>query len=415
MLDKLIKRSADLARHRSAPYAEERERYLFHCAQRGYSRATLIAFARELFWVAHRLSAFPPGHKLDCEQLKAASHSWARRERCCGQPINKRLTSRRFIRMAKPWLRFLDRWREPIEPCPFGYLAEDFSAWMRRERGLSSSSIQARLTRVKRFLRWYAGKKRPFSQVHISDVDAFLSKYGAKGVSRMSIRNMADALRAFFRYVGAKGWCPSSIADGIQRPRMFTQESPPLGPSWTDVKRLLASTMADRLCDKRDRAILMLFAIYGLRATEVSHLRLDDIDWENGLLRVARAKRGGRQIYPLVAAVGNAIAQYLKDGRPSCARREVFLTLTAPLRPISQGGLHALTCKHMTAIGIRTPHRGPHALRHACAAHLVSEGLSLKEIGDHLGHRSSDATRIYAKVDLQGLRDVAAFDLGGLS
>jgi integrase/recombinase XerD len=73
-----------------------------------------------------------------------------------------------------------------------------------------------------------------------------------------------------------------------------------------------------------------------------------------------------------------------------------------------------LVATRMKALNIQCPRRGPHALRHACAAHLVAEGLSLKQIGDHLGHRSPDATRTYAKVDLAGLRQVAAFDLGGL-
>jgi site-specific recombinase XerD len=68
----------------------------------------------------------------------------------------------------------------------------------------------------------------------------------------------------------------------------------------------------------------------------------------------------------------------------------------------------------MRRSGIQAPHRGPHVLRHACAGHLLARGLSLKEIGDHLGHRRPDSTRIYAKVDLPGLREVAAFDLGGL-
>jgi integrase len=73
-----------------------------------------------------------------------------------------------------------------------------------------------------------------------------------------------------------------------------------------------------------------------------------------------------------------------------------------------------MVCQRLTRLGIRTAHRGPHSLRHACAARLVAEGLTLKEIGDHLGHRSASSTRIYAKVDLPGLREVAAFDLGEL-
>ena len=77
-------------------------------------------------------------------------------------------------------------------------------------------------------------------------------------------------------------------------------------------------------------------------------------------------------------------------------------------------GLHSVVARPMQRLGIKSFHHGPHALRHACAAHLLSENFTLKEIGDHLGHRSPVATRIYAKVDLPGLREVAAFDLGGV-
>jgi integrase/recombinase XerD len=91
------------------------------------------------------------------------------------------------------------------------------------------------------------------------------------------------------------------------------------------------------------------------------------------------------------------------------------VTLKAPFRPLSPGGVYHVVGSRLDALGIQVLHRGPHCLRHACAGHLVAAGLSLKEIGDHLGHRSAYATRIYAKVNLAGLREVAAFDLGGLS
>ena len=159
----------------------------------------------------------------------------------------------------------------------------------------------------------------------------------------------------------------------------------------------------------------MLLAIYGLRANEVSTLRLEDIDWEHDLISVSRTKQRRSQTYPLSAVVGEAIIRYLKMARPISSRREVFLTFKAPLRPITQGLLHQSISKHMKALGIHPPHTGPHSLRHACAAHLVHQGFSLKEIGDHLGHRSSVSTRIYAKVDLPALREVGAFDLGGVA
>jgi integrase len=173
---------------------------------------------------------------------------------------------------------------------------------------------------------------------------------------------------------------------------------------------------ADSRCPRhiRDRAILLLFAVYGLRSGEVARLRLEDIDWVQERMTVVRTKQHRSQLYPLPHEVGSAIVRYLQEVRPRCGRREVFLTLRVPFRPLSAGGLYHVTRSRFDHMGIQTPHCGPHALRHACACHLLAEDLSLDAIGDHLGHRRLSSTRHYAKVDLAGLREVARFDLGGL-
>ena len=176
----------------------------------------------------------------------------------------------------------------------------------------------------------------------------------------------------------------------------------------------LADLDTNQPVDIRDRAVLMLFSIYGFRVSEVSHLRLEDFDWEHDRILLSRAKRRGPQVYPLIAVVGNAIVRYLHEVRPRCSCREVFITRLAPLRALSRGALYSLTRKRLLRLGVDARHLGPHSLRHACAGHLVSKGLSLKEIADHLGHRTLSATRIYAKVDLPSLREVADFGLGGL-
>jgi site-specific recombinase XerD len=113
--------------------------------------------------------------------------------------------------------------------------------------------------------------------------------------------------------------------------------------------------------------------------------------------------------------VGHAIIRYLKTVRQQSSHREIFLTLKAPLRPLSVGGLYNIVSRCIVNAEFETRHKGPHALRHACAMHLISVGFSLKEIGDHLGHSSTSATRIYAKVNLVELRRVADVDLGGWS
>jgi len=180
------------------------------------------------------------------------------------------------------------------------------------------------------------------------------------------------------------------------------------------VQRLIASTGGDSAHDIRDRAILMLLATYGFRSGEVAGLCLEDVNWESETISISRPKQRREQEYPLVSQIGEAILRYLQHVRPRCARREIFLTHKPPFRRLSPGALYRVVSTRLGTLGIQIPRRGPHSLRHACAGHLVAEGFSLKEIGDHLGHRSAEATRIYAKVDLVGLREVSNFDLGGL-
>jgi integrase len=226
---------------------------------------------------------------------------------------------------------------------------------------------------------------------------------------------MAGALRTFFRYGATQGWVRATLPSGIYGPPIYAFEKLPTGPDWTDVQRLLASLDENRPKDIRDRAILMLFAVYGLREKEVAQLRLEHLDWDHDLLHVPRVKRRETQTYPLLPSMGNALIRYLQTvRRPLSPHREVFLTIRSPYVPMSGTALYCVAAYRLKALGIQTAHHGPHSLRHACAARLVAEGLSLKEIGDHLGHRTTSATRAYAKVDLVGLREVAAFDLGAL-
>ncbi len=412
MFEKLFKRPSTVARHQDAPYAEERRRYLVHCAENGYTRKTLLFIARELLWVARRLSAYPD-LRLTREQLLAVAQGpWLDRQREWGQKLNRHWTKIRFMQVSQSWLRFLGCLQKPVEPIPFPELVEDFGRWMKEERGLSSITITLYCSQVSKFLRWDGCPHHSLSSLRINDVDAFLAYCGSKGWSRSTINSMAGSLRSFLRHCASNGHCSPSLAGAVSAPRLYRHEGLPTGPSWHDVQRLLASLETDHFRDIRDRAILMLFAVYALRASEVSQLCMEHIDWQHDLIHIHRTKQRGTQHYPLCTTVGNAIARYLREVRPPSPHRRLFLTLLPPFRPISRGGLYGLTSCHMRALEVQSTHRGPHSLRHACAAHLLSEGFSLKEIGDHLGHRSTSATQIYAKVDLAGLREVAAFDLG---
>ena len=127
---------------------------------------------------------------------------------------------------------------------------------------------------------------------------------------------------------------------------------------------------------------------------------------------LVRLKRRQPQIYPLLPAVAEALARYIDTVRPTSFCQDVFLCMQAPLRPLKAGSIFDVANRRFVSLGIVAAHRGGHALRHACAVRLLAEGLTLKEIGDHLGHRSTSATSIYAKVNMAALREVGAFDLG---
>jgi len=266
------------------------------------------------------------------------------------------------------------------------------------------------------FLSWLQAEKISLADVVLADVDRYLTTKGRiASWKRRTVATNGRTIRAFFVYAEQQRWCRRGIATGIEVPRIYGMENVPLGPTWEQVRALVAGTNAGSRRDLRDRAALLLFAVYGLRCNEVRQLRLDNIDWDREILIVQRSKRRKTQQFPLTHEVGDAIIRYLREVRAKCGSREIFITLKAPWRPLSSAGFYDGIRQRLDALGIDLAHRGPHALRHACATHLMTEGLSLKEIGDHLGHSSSDSTRIYAKVDMAGLREVAEIDLGGLS
>ena len=130
-------------------------------------------------------------------------------------------------------------------------------------------------------------------------------------------------------------------------PRMYWGETVPAALAWEDVQRLLGTTEGERPADKRDRAVVLLFTVYGLRSGEVSGLRLHDIDWEQETLRVRCPKPRRTHLYPLARSVGDALVRYLREVRPPCAERALLLTLNAPIRPLATDGVRAIVSSRL--------------------------------------------------------------------
>ncbi len=414
MLETLLERSFSLNRHRNAPLLTERVAFLEYLQEQGTRRTALRNVSGQLFHVV-RLLKLEAMRDVGTEEIKEASRRWAEQQRSNPKAHSYDRTASYFEYVAKKWLRFAGKLRSPQTPRTwFTDYLEDFAKWMTEERGLSPLSVRSHRWKALSFLSWFAEKHSCLIQVRLQDVDEFLALRGTAGWNRTSVRVAAEALRLFFRHAERRGWCKSGIAEGIVGPRRYVHEGLPEGPTWAEVQRLLEGIKGTSASALRARAVLSLFAIYGLRSGEVSRLLLSDFDWTAETFLVTHSKRGGTQPYPLQHDVGEAILAYLAKGRPRTSCRHLFVTLHQPYRCVDPSSLWALTSRRIKAAGILCRRSGPHSLRHACATHLLQEGVTLKEIGDLLGHRSAMSTGIYAKVDITMLRRVADFDLGGL-
>jgi len=417
MFERLFNRPITLAQQWAGPLLEDRLRYLSHLAEQGVGRHGLQVRAYYVLMVTQCLRlAERPGEVISRGEIERQARLWAQ------QPGPRKLIGSewqrvRFLRHATQWLQFCGRLQPRAEtPHRHAEMIAAFADFLGAEKGLAPTTIRACCSRVREFLdRLGPTAGDSLGTLTVTQVDEALAAYVATGgYSRTTVQEIVGKLRAFFRFAERCQWCRPGLAAALKAPRVFAQGSLPFSPTWHEVQQVLTLTTGDQPADIRDHALLLLLAVYGLRAGEVVRLRLNDLDWEQERLTVRHSKSGRSQVYPLCRAVGTALIRYLREARPPAPLRELFVTRHAPFRPMDRGTLYLIVARRLRAVSPSLAHYGPHALRHACATHLLEQGLSLKEIGDHLGHRHPDTTRIYAKVDLARLRQVADFDLGGV-
>jgi integrase/recombinase XerD len=413
MFDQLFKRSAVMRRHLNSPLLQERLEYLRYCAGRGYKLHTLRQLAQDLLRIQNLLGLPTSSNAIDPAAVEATVKRCVPRRKPHSNCKNWR--QKEIFSHAIQWLRFLKRLRLPQVSAPvYQPMRQEFVDYLRVQKGLSAETLRTRCGRVEDFLQWFFRNHESLRQLTITDLDEAISRKGHSGHSRQAIQEYASALRTFVRYAESRNWCSRGLAAGIVSPRVYRGESLRRGPFWNDVQRLIATTEGDRPMDVRDRAILLLLAVYALRSSEVRTLKLNDVDWQRNLLFIPRTKGRRTEPYPLSPTVGEAIIRYLERVRPRSSYREIFLTVEAPIRPLSGAAIWRIVAKRARALDPPVAPHGVHALRHACATHLLEQGFSLKEIGDHLGHRDLNSTSLYASVNLTGLREVANLSLGGL-
>lgn len=407
---RLFERCHALKRHISAPLLKERLEYLQYWADLNASDSTLRRIAQYQLVIMELL----PLHVLRpvyIHEIEHVANKWAGNPKVLRRKNSySKISKLRFIHDATGWFRMLGCLKEETVPTiPFQIYRDKYLEYMTHEQGLSEETVYGRCSLLKDFLINLSTRINDFAAILPDTIDEVLTKkYEQDGLSRRSVQSYASVVRSFLRYAEDQQWCPRGIASSIKAPRVYRQEALPSSPQWKDVKTLLANSQTDYPTDIRDYAILLLLTVYGMRRSEVAGLRLSDIDWKNEQIYLRRAKRSKPQVFPLSKTVGEAILRYLKEVRPShCKCRVVFVARRSPYKPLTAGAIYAIVNRRLKPLNLPIKNHGPHALRHACATHLINEGFSLKEISDHLGHQRLETTRIYTKVDLVNLRKVA--------
>lgn len=415
MFDELFARSNRVWVYKTGRFAEERLRFLEEMRRQGYSLHALRVINPVLLAVAERVNIWKPGLVTELQIVRAAKCWTEERSGPSSKKETRSATTKRFVYVAKNWLRFLGKWQDPDRNPQFKPELSSFLEELRDEKGYSDATCLTRETALNRFFEWLGKQGTSLTEVSPKTLADYFVQNQARGWKKGTIKIYVQSLRAFFRYASRRGWCVPGLAETIQGPRMYSMAALPEGPTWNQVQHLVASLNTGRPAHIRDRAIILLLAVYGLRIGEICNLTLDDVDWMREKIRVRRQKNKRIQDFPLTAEAGEAILKYLREVRPRCPSRSLFLTLRQPYRPIMANGISAGIALRIRAIGGSLPHYGPHSLRHTCATHLLNEGFSLKEIGDHLGHRSPRSTRIYAKVERAKLEQVPPATVSGLT
>jgi len=286
---------------------------------------------------------------------------------------------------------------------PAEELLEEYRCYLLAERCLQAAVARGYVDSVRPFVACHAAAGADLRQLAAGDVTAFLVGESRR-VAPKTAQRLATALRSLLRFWHLQGLISGPLDQAVPKVANRRPGLPrPLEPR--QVQALLASCDRGTADGCRDLAMLTLLARMGLRAGEVAGLRLDDVDWRLGEITIA-GKGNRRDKLPLPADAGEAMAGYLRHGRPSAALdRSVFIRIKAPHRGLTSGGVTQAVAAAARRAGLGTIYA--HRLRHSAATAILAEGGSLAEIGQVLRHRRLHTTAAYTKVSIEALRALA--------
>lgn len=307
----------------------------------------------------------------------------------------------RSLRVSVP------EWRPKRVSPRLSPLLTAYCQYRRGHRGVAEGTLGRDIEVAKTFLSLLRDRSKPVARATVADIDAFVSALAAS-ISRRSVADRCSSLRSFLRFLHTTGRLIRNLAPCVVAPRVRIAERPPRALPWPDVRRILRVIPRKQPPGKRDFAMLLMAATYGLGAGEVLGLRLEDVDWKSATLHVRRPKTGVAIDLPLLAPVTRALAAYLETERPPHAQaRRIFLSRRMPYEPITSGAIRHRIRLYARRAGVTASVIGAHAFRHSHACRQIDAGANVKVVSDILGHRRPSSTSVYVRVALRRLRSVA--------
>jgi site-specific recombinase XerD len=286
-----------------------------------------------------------------------------------------------------------------------------YRAYLQRVRNLAAATAAQHCSTASELLTFldFDRDHSVLQRVGPRQIESFVRMAGTR-LCRASLQHAVARLRSFLRFLASRDEITRGLDSSIDTPRLYRGEQLPRSLPWAIVQAFLAAIDRSTPKGRRDYAMFLLIATYGLRTSEVAALRLDDVEWRASRLRVRRPKTTTPGILPLSDEVAAALLDYLRHARPTLPRREIFLRYRSPGGPITAKTVTNAFREWSRRSGLPIPYQGPHCLRHSLAVHLLRRGVSLKAIGDLLGHRAAESTCVYLRLHVDDLRD-AALDL----
>jgi site-specific recombinase XerD len=404
MLEELLKRPAAIARRRAGVLGPHLDSFLVAATELGYTLSTL----RTQLWVLGDLERWLKRRRLVLVALE---------EQVLKQFLEHQRRHGRLRRGdSRTVQRFLVHLRakrvvpspEPAaDHSPLAALGRRYEDYLRKERALGPGTVARYGGFVRQFLVERFGRGPICLRKLIpDDVSNFVLRHGRSGSPKVT-QLMVTALRSFCRFLFQAGVTKRDFAGVLPTVTAWRLAEVPRYLEPQEVERVIQACDRETAVGRRDYALLLLLARLGLRASEVLALELGDIDWRAGVLTVRGKGRYYDQL-PLPSDVGEAIATYIRQDRPCCSTRRVFIRNRAPHRGFAHpSSLSTIVCRAVRRAGLQPNHKGAHLLRHSLATGMLRRGASLAEIGQILRHRAPNTTEIYAKVDLLGLRSLA--------